>query len=173
MLIDNRDVQQKLQAIANRLGRRLGVEEDLYQEMVFHLWQLEADKPDQEVSWYLKGCMYHARNYLRGGKSVDSHSKDHLRAESLESIELAEPVAVVNHDYESRMAAEILHKLSGQVSELRGRIIRLMSGGKTVAEVADEMSISHQAVSGHLKAIKAKVSTLKGFAEYVVEGPDG
>ena len=47
------------------------------QEMFVHLVQVQTAEAGQTLSWYLKSCEFHARNYLKLGRSIDSLKRAH------------------------------------------------------------------------------------------------
>src|SRR5207247_6010846 len=58
-----------------------GLQEDLLQEAMIHLWRLSNGRPGQSPSWYFKSCQHHLLNLLRKGRSIDSlkHRKGRIR----------------------------------------------------------------------------------------------
>src|SRR2546425_11941719 len=65
-------VARILRGVAFRLAGDPEVQKDLLQEMFLHLIRLEVESPGQTRSWYIKGCEFRARNYLKLGCSIDS-----------------------------------------------------------------------------------------------------
>lgn len=167
MLTENPDMQRKLRAAAKRLGRHLSLDDDLYQEMLLHLWQAETRNPGREQAWYLNGCIFYARNYLRQGKSIDSNGRRGRRAAGVDIYAIAAPAPVAEYTYESRFASEFLNMLSEKLTGAKRRILGLMAKGHTVGEVAQELGVSHQAVSKHFKAIKVKAERLQAVSQSV------
>src|SRR5229473_470871 len=68
-------VTKHLGLVAARLTNDLELRKDLVQEMELFLLRVECRSPGQTRSWYVKGCEFHARNFLRLGRSIDSQKR--------------------------------------------------------------------------------------------------
>ncbi len=69
-MIENQIVRQ-LQGIAAKLTADPDLQKSLMQEMFVHLVRIQTAEAGQPLSWYLKSCEFHARNYLKVGPGVD------------------------------------------------------------------------------------------------------
>ncbi|MDK1032536.1 MAG: sigma-70 family RNA polymerase sigma factor [Planctomycetia bacterium] len=167
MLIEQKSVQCKLRAIARKLGARLTLAEDLYQEMLLHVWQQELRRPGQKEAWYVNGCAMHARNYLRRGRSVDSNGRRTMRAEGVAPADIPAPEPVTEHAYEAQYASEFLNVLAEKLSGVKRHILVSLAKGQSEREVAGTLGISQPAVSKHFKAIKAEAWRLESAMEAV------
>ncbi len=65
-------IVRQLRGVAAKLSADTELQKDLLQEMFIHLVRIEAELPGHTPSWYIKSCEFHARNYLKHGRSVDS-----------------------------------------------------------------------------------------------------
>ena len=74
---------KNLMAIAKKLTRDEDLQQDLYQEMSIHLWQVKCQYPDKSEAWYLKGCRNCTIDYLKYGKSIDSKQRPDVKMEDL------------------------------------------------------------------------------------------
>jgi len=95
------DVDPKLLAIARSLTRDGDEQDDLYQEMRVHLWEMERDHPDQPESWYYQGCRHRAVHYLHRGKSIDSKPRADVRLVGL-SVALSDEEVEAEFGFEDR-----------------------------------------------------------------------
>src|ERR1017187_5858847 len=69
-MTENQIVRQ-LHGIAVKLTADPDIQKDLMQEMFVHLVRIQTAEAGQTLSWYLKSCEFHARNYLKLGPSID------------------------------------------------------------------------------------------------------
>src|SRR5438876_251192 len=63
---------KELYGVAAQLTCGRELQKDLVQEMFLHLVRVETDLPGRTPSWYITSCQFHARHYLKRGRSVDS-----------------------------------------------------------------------------------------------------
>src|ERR1035438_340362 len=70
-MTENHIVRQ-LHGIAEKLTADPDLQKDLMQEMFVHLVRIQTAEAGQALSWYLKSCEFHARNYLKPGRRIDS-----------------------------------------------------------------------------------------------------
>src|ERR1039457_1172266 len=70
-MTENQIVRQ-LHGIAGKLTADPDLQKDLMQEMFVHLVRIQTAEAGQMLSWYLKSCEFHACNYLKFGRSIDS-----------------------------------------------------------------------------------------------------
>lgn len=119
-----------------------GEEEDVVQEVLITLWEHEGNFKDvQAVTSYLYRSVYNACvNYVRDRK--DSVSPED--AAELLSVEFASEEnerALIEEEYYRQIYLAI-----DTLSEQRRQVIRKSLAGKTVKEIAAEMSISENTV---------------------------
>src|SRR5260221_4684736 len=69
-MTENHIVRQ-LQGIAGKLTADPQLHMDLMQEMFVHLVKIQTAEADQTLSWYLKSCESHARDYLQRSRNLD------------------------------------------------------------------------------------------------------
>src|SRR5271169_5303087 len=70
-MIENQIVRQ-LHGIAGKLTADPDLQKNLMQEMFVHLVRIQTAEAGQPLSWYLKSCEFHARNYLKVGGNGES-----------------------------------------------------------------------------------------------------
>lgn len=158
-------VLEKLRGVTAKLTANEELRKDLLQEMLIHLIDVELKQPGRTVSWYIKSCEYRARNYLKLGRSVDSHK----RAGDLVPLGLCGdehsthvfPEAVDPNDGTAELAArEILDLVQPQLTSIQQEILELLMKGLGVREVARELGVSHPAVIKHRRKIAGLVDPL-------------
>ena len=159
VIAENRIVKQ-LRGVAARLTGDFELQKDLLQEMFIHLVRVRGELPDRTSSWYIKSCEFHARNYLKHGRSIDSHKR------ARHSV----PLAHVGDDSDSRygfcidaidpldaqsemMTNDLVGLIMEQLSEVQQQILFFLVRGFGVRETARELQISHPAVLKHRKKI--------------------
>src|ERR1700722_5840338 len=69
-MIENQIVRQ-LRGIAGKLTADPELQKNLMQEMFVHLVRMQTTEAGHPLSWYLKSCEFHARNYLNVGPGID------------------------------------------------------------------------------------------------------
>ena len=156
---ENRVVQQ-LRGVAAKLTSNVELQKDLLQEMFIHLVRVESELPGHTPSWYIKSCEFHARNYLKHGRSVDSPK----RAKNLVSLGqltedsdghvfcLTEAVDPLDSLGEV-MARDIIDLVSPQLNDTQRQILTLLLKGMGVREIARQLRMTHPAVIKHRKKI--------------------
>lgn len=75
MPITDPELQRLLRTIVRQLAPEPAWHDDLMQEALLHWWRLHQERPNQLPAWYVQGCRFHLRNYLRRGRSVDSERR--------------------------------------------------------------------------------------------------
>ena len=142
------------------MTRDLELQKDLLQEMFIHLVRVQVELPGRTPSWYTKSCEFHARNYLKHGRSVDSHK----RARNLvplgqvsndvdgKVLFLLEPVDPL--DLHSELVTQdVVDLIMLRLTETQQRIFFLLIRGLGVREIARELRITHPAVIKHRRKI--------------------
>src|SRR2546422_2505039 len=91
MMIDD-SMTKRLNYVAWKLTPNRELQKDLVQEMCLYLVRELSRKPDNALTWYLKGCEFRARNYLKHGRSIDSQKRSTgaVRMRSSASVEAME-----------------------------------------------------------------------------------
>lgn len=162
-LEESRLVYKRLREIAARLTCDLELQKDLVQEMYVHLLRVREERPANTLSWYLRSGEYHARNWLRQGRSIDSHKRIHSRVAldgendedgfSLEQ-QLAARSALPSNPLQNEVIAnEACDLIAARLSETQQRIVSLLMQDYGVREIAAKLGISHPAVIKHRKRI--------------------
>lgn len=160
---ESRIVYKRLREIAARLTRDLELQKDLVQEMYVHLLRIREENPANTLSWYLRSGEFHARNWLRQGRSIDSHKRTHSRV-ALDADDEQDNFLLEQHlgarsalgtgPLESEVIAnEVCDLIAARLSETQQRIVSLLMQDYGVREIAAKLGISHPAVIKHRKRI--------------------
>lgn len=159
MIGENRLVQQ-LRGVASKLTGDIELQKDLMQEMFIHLVHARTNLPGHTESWYIKSCEFHARNYLKLGRSIDSHKRarngvplSEVTSESpRRSGNRTSPVDSVDIENEL-VTRDIVDLIVPHLSETQQQILFLLMKGCGVRETARELGITHPAVIKHRRKI--------------------
>jgi hypothetical protein len=153
-------IVKELQGIAAKLTSDPDVQKDLMNEMFLHLVHVRTVDPGRALSWYLKSCEFHARNFLKPGEHAGSANDASL-----------DEVALVGHKH-PRVDARISSPLIGQIeiqgelitgdvlnlilpllSDMQQQVLFLLMKGCGVRQAGRELGITHPAVIKHRKKI--------------------
>jgi RNA polymerase sigma factor (sigma-70 family) len=156
---ENRTVRQ-LRGVACKLTSDLELQKDLLQEMFVHLVRVEAELPGRTPSWYVKSCEFRARNYLKHGRSVDSHKRasriiplgqayEDSDGHDFCFIDAVDPVDA----HGEIVAKDIVDLVMPQLSDRQQEILFLLMKGLGVREIARELRMTHPAVIKHRRKI--------------------
>jgi RNA polymerase sigma factor (sigma-70 family) len=156
---ENRIVQQ-LRGVAAKLTGDFELQKDLMQEMMVHLIRVQSELPDYTLSWHIKSCEFHARNYLKHGRSIDSPKRCHNlvplafdggdgSGEAEVSMEAIDPLDL----HRELIAQDIIDLVVARLSETQQQILFLLMNGLGVREIARELGVSHPAVVKQRKKI--------------------
>lgn len=162
---ESRIIEKGLRDVALRITSDMEMQKDLVQEMLLHLLQVQREQPGQTFRWYVKSCEFHARNYLRLGKSVDSykraggrisfsqteagdgegfcHEQFFYRVDTMESTD----------DSKDFLRDEIFSLIAPRLSERQRQIMQMLIQGCGVREVGRQLGITHPAVIKHRRKI--------------------
>jgi hypothetical protein len=152
-MIGNQIVRQ-LQGIAGKLTADPDLQKSLMQEMFVHLVRIQTAEAGQPLSWYLKSCEFHARNFLKaGGNGVpgeDVHAA--VKGERVNGAAYVPMDAVVEIQGE-RITPEIVNRIVPRLSDMQQQILFLLMKGCGVRETGREVGITHPAVIKHRRKI--------------------
>jgi DNA-directed RNA polymerase specialized sigma24 family protein len=160
-MTENRIVRQ-LHGIASKLTADAELQKDLMQEMFVHLVQVETAETGQTLSWYLKSCEFHARNYLKLGRSIDSLKRARNGVPYDETPpEDGEHCGNGSHRAQAGqieiqgeiITNDIVNLIIPRLSETQQQILFLLLKGCGVRETGREIGITHPAVIKHRKKI--------------------
>ena len=160
-------VVKQLRGVAAKLTNDVELQKDLLQEMFIHLVRIEVELPGHTTSWYIKNCEFHARNYLKHGRSVDSLKRSRNLISLGRTYEDADGHvfyvvdAVDPFDAFAEVTTnDIVELVVPQLNDTQRRILRLLLNGLGVREIAREMGVSHPAIIKHRRKIARLMSTL-------------
>ncbi|HUJ10384.1 MAG TPA: sigma-70 family RNA polymerase sigma factor [Verrucomicrobiae bacterium] len=161
-MTENRIVRQ-LRGIASKLTNDAELQKDLMQEMFVHLVQVETSESGQTLSWYLKSCEFHARNYLKLGRSIDSLKRarngvpyNEVPSEDADGTGNGAQRTAPPNQIEIQgeiITNDIVNVIIPRLSETQQQILFLLLKGCGVRETAREIGITHPAVIKHRKKI--------------------
>ena len=170
---ENRIVKQ-LRGVASKLTRDAEMQKDLLQEMFVHLIQVQSCLPNRTASWYIKSCEFHARNYLKHGRSIDSIKRarysvplgqleEDVHRDAYSPVDSMDPV-----DLQSELLTQdLVDSIMLQLTDTQQLIFSLLLKGFRVREIARQLHVTHPAVIKHRKKI-ARIANqfLEERAEY-------
>ncbi|HXI84384.1 MAG TPA: hypothetical protein VNL17_09885 [Verrucomicrobiae bacterium] len=153
-MTENQIVRQ-LHGIAGKLTPDPVVHMDLMQEMFVHLVQIQTAEAGQTLSWYLKSCEFHARNYLeriRNGapnEKAPAAGNSEPRGDSASHSSTTVAIEIQGELITNETANRIIPRLSDKQQQ----ILFLLMKGCGVRETGREVGITHPAVIKHRKKI--------------------
>jgi len=162
---ENRVVQKKLRDVAAKLTSDCELRKDLTQEMLLHLFQIQREHPGKASTWYVKSCEFHARNYLRLGRSIDSYKRargavrigDAHGGEDEEFFHeqfFHRVDGIDSHSSQREVVRDdLLALITPHLSATQAKIMHRLMQGHGVREIARELGITHPAVIKHRKKI--------------------
>ena len=145
-------------SIARKLTRDKALQEDLVQEMRLHLYEQWQKTPDHTHSWYAQQCYYHALDYLKKGKSIDSKRREDMERHALwpeRPDGTLEPLPMVQHDFEAELIhREFLKHLVRKLTEKQQKIVDYLLQGYAEHEIGAMEGVSQQAINQQWKRIQ-------------------
>jgi DNA-binding CsgD family transcriptional regulator len=162
-MIENQIVRQ-LHGIAGKLTADLDLQKNLMQEMFVHLVRVQTAEAGQPLSWYLKSCEFHARNYLKVGGNGESLTRARngvpyedfpaaINGEARGNGVAHSPMDVAIEIQGELITNEIVNRLVPRLSDMQQQILFLLMKGCGVRETGREVGITHPAVIKHRKKI--------------------
>jgi DNA-directed RNA polymerase specialized sigma24 family protein len=157
-MTENQIVKQ-LQGIATKLTSAVDLQKDLMQEMFVYLVHIRTIEPGQTLTWYLKGCEFHARNFLK----INGHT-DELKRPG-QDVAGDEFTVAGRHDASHSVSVDqieiqgqlitndVLNLILPNLSDKQQQVLFLLMKGCGVREAARELGITHPAVIKHRKKI--------------------
>jgi hypothetical protein len=153
-------IVKELQGIATKLTSDPDVQKSLMQEMFLHLVRIRTVDPDRALSWYLKSCEFHARNFLKPGERASSPngaSFDEIMAGGHERHGLdprsSSPLVGQIEIQGELITGDVLDLILPLLSEMQQQVLFLLMKGCGVREAGRELGITHPAVIKHRKKI--------------------
>lgn len=166
MIFENNHAQELLRRLAARVTSDRASREDLAQEAIIHLWQKELRCPEQSESWYIQSCLFHLRNYIQRGRSLDSPRRRRARG-SISTVSRRADSAEVHLERDesplptvcaNEILALLLPKLKGRERE----VLCCLAEGLELGDIARRLRVSRQAVGKQRRKI-AQVATRLGI----------
>ncbi len=160
-------VVKQLRGVAAKLTSNVELQKDLLQEMFIHLVRVEVEMPGHTPSWYIKNCEFHARNYLKHGRSVDSLKRSQNLVSLGQTSEDADGYVYYVVDavdpldpFGEVTTNDIVERVEPHLNDTQRRVLRLLLNGLGVREIAREMGVSHPAIIKHRRKIARLISML-------------
>src|SRR4029077_1852585 len=158
MWVDNEEVQSRLKRLGRARTGDPGTQEDLFQVALLHLWRLEREQPDRTVDWYVTGCSFHMRDWLREGRSVDSLKRQCLGCPLKNVVEDGDCVLdgglICEGDpFQEASLADLLAGLKERLRPAEQEVLDLLEKGYGECELAARMRVSHTMVMKWRKVI--------------------
>ncbi|HEV2391269.1 MAG TPA: hypothetical protein VG146_02795 [Verrucomicrobiae bacterium] len=129
---------------------------DLAEELLLngaeHLWRLQVKDPHKTVSWYVENCLWHIRDVLGAGRSLDSPKR---RSFKLSIEDCAECLVDPEDVLQNVCAHDLFQLLLAALDPLDQAVARLLYDGFGVSEIAAALHISHPAVIRHRRKLAA------------------
>ena len=148
MVFEQKDTHDLLRSVVRRLTREKGLQEDLIQEALIHLWMREAEHPGQKRSWYIQSCRLHLQNVLRKGRSVDC--RKHRHASGLSAPDEQGPEEFEPRSDETLLslvcARDLMAELSKWLTPVEKEILNLSNEGLSAREIGQRLALSHTSV---------------------------
>lgn len=162
----------ELKRVATRLSNDGETQRDLVQEMYVHFMNQASQDPHKHVSWYVKGCEFHARNYLRRGRSVDSPKRSRgkvlLRCDQ-EEQGFANPTEAMETESMTTdgtmYSQDVIEQIKPMLSDRQQEILTRLMQGHGVRQVGRELGISHVAVIKHRRKIAKVAATVMQLSD--------
>ena len=147
-LVDE-ECMAKLKLVAAKLTRDRDFQKDLVQEMLVYLVRVLSERPGMTQSWYIKGCEFQARNYIKTGRSVDSlkRARDQVPC-SLDSngIENWNLYLTEGRQQEECIARVTMEDLKPFLTDKEATALELLANEWRVGEIAEKFGVTHSAV---------------------------
>lgn len=157
MLIDAPGVRTRLHNIVERLAGNAALRGDLMQEALIHLWGLEQGRPGQSLHWYLRGCRYHLKNFLRRGRSVDSIKRHRAQ---ISNADRAENSSDLLHSrqadggfWDEVSVKDLIAVVSKSLKRAEKDTLVCLAEGLSAREIAKRLRVSHTLVNRHRNRI--------------------
>ena len=162
MIFEQRRTRGLLRGMVRRLTSERGLEEDLIQEAIIHLWLREEEHPGQSQSWYIQSCRLYLQNYLRKGRSIDSGKRRLTPAWHDGEDEEQEEVNGGIHDplFALVCARDLASELSKWLSPVEKQALNLGVDGLSLREIALRLGVSHTTVIKYRRNIAGLASRL-------------
>jgi hypothetical protein len=150
-------IVKELRGIAARMTSDPDVQQNLMHEMFLHLVHVRTVDPDRALSWYLKSCEFHARNFLNPGEHAipaNGASLDETPPVSHDlNTHLASPLVDQIEIQGELITSDVLNLILPLLSDMQQQVLFLLMKGCGVREAGRELGITHPAVIKHRKKI--------------------
>lgn len=154
------EVVRQLQGVARKLSVNAELQKDLTQEMLVHFVNVRTKRPGNTLSWYIKSCEFHARNYLRLGRSIDSLKRASRgmqfaspHGEASSSSFCSEPTTDSLELEGQLITNDLLDLLLPQLSDKQQQVLFLLMRGFGIRQTARELGVTHPAIIKHRRKI--------------------
>jgi hypothetical protein len=131
--------------------------------MFVYLVHIRTIEPGQALSWYLKGCEFHARNFLKLSGNIDESKRtgDDVAGDEVFSATRRPGGNGASHSptvgqFEIQgelITSDMVNLILPLLSDRQQQVFFLLMKGCGVREAARELGITHPAVIKHRKKI--------------------
>jgi RNA polymerase sigma factor (sigma-70 family) len=166
-LCEQPKTQELLSRIVARVNHDAVWRDDLFQEGMIHLWLIEQARPHQSLSWYMKSCQYHLRDYMAMGRSIDSWKRRQTQVSLSDQEEDEQEPPSLGRRSEDTLLSEIgvletMDLLRQRLTDKQHAVLVHLAEGLSSREIASKLSVSHKAVIKHRRKI-ASVAIASGI----------
>jgi len=164
MYLNECATRDALLKIIRTITQNEGLQEDLLQEALIHLWLMETRRPEQTKSWYLQSCKFHLLHYLSSGRSVDSAKRRKGRVVEAAADDWMEEIEPVDADaavFTSVCAQDLILLLGKHLSSPERAVLYCLADGLGAREIGRELGISHSMAIKHRRKIAALLTPLE------------
>jgi DNA-directed RNA polymerase specialized sigma24 family protein len=171
------DTQRILRSLVHRLTQDWALEEDLFQEALLHLWRSQEGRPGQTQSWYLQSCLFHLRDCLARGRSLDSFKHLGARLRSVvnedDFEEICEPAEPEAGPWDEVASKDDLGVLTRWLEPQERAVLEALVEGLSARQAARRFGISHTLVLKLRQRIAATAVRLGIYPHTVRPAADG
>jgi RNA polymerase sigma factor (sigma-70 family) len=167
MMFEQRRTRGLLRGMVRRLTTERGLEEDLIQEAIIHLWLREKQHPGQRESWYIQSCRLYLQNHLRKGRSVDGGKHRHTAILPIMDAAWEDSDPSVDDSLLSLICArDLAAEISKWLTPQEKQILSLAHDGLSLREIGGRLNLSHTSVIRRRRNIAALASRLRVYVPH-------
>ena len=172
MLIEQSEVLELLRQIVGGVTVDPVLQADLMQESLFHLWQVERERPGRTRSWYLQSCRFHLQHWLALGRSLDSPKRVNGNNRIVIDGDDEDPALSEYHTdgelFERICFQDLLSTLVHHLSPRERVVLGGLSEGLRPTEIVSEAGLSYPTVLKYRRNI-ASLTIKLGISQAAAE----
>jgi DNA-directed RNA polymerase specialized sigma24 family protein len=155
---------EPLRRIVAGFMRDPGLQADLMQECLVHLWTVKRQKPGRTLSWYLQSCRFHIQHWLASGRSLDSFKRLNGNNRIIIDTMGDNPALAEYHTngelFEQICFQDMVSTLAPRLQAPERAVLERLADGLKVAEIASESGLSYPTVLKYRRKIASLVCKL-------------